>query len=233
MNYRTMEREMQAGWYPDPTGLPFERYWDGVQWVNQTRPLTAAGGQVLGGNMDTVPYGSPAAANAGLLSQRTSWYRRKPVIITGAAVATLLVIGGIGAALTPAKKKLDPAAAAVATSAAPNRSITAPATSAHAAPPTHARKAPVRRHTVVAVPDDGSFVMPNEVGKVLQDGQDDIQRVSGDPVFFSHSHDLLGDRFQILDRDWQICTQNIQPGRRVSAIGHIDFGVVKVYESCP
>jgi hypothetical protein len=37
--------------------------------------------------------------------------------------------------------------------------------------------------------------------------QDDLQRVSGDPVFFSHSHDLLGSRFQILDADWKVCTQ--------------------------
>jgi hypothetical protein len=75
--------------------------------------------------------------------------------------------------------------------------------------------------------------MPNEVGRVLQDAQDDIQRVSGDPVFFSHSHDLLGSRFQILDRDWKVCTQNVAPGQTVSAIGHIDFGVVKLSESCP
>jgi hypothetical protein len=68
---------------------------------------------------------------------------------------------------------------------------------------------------------------------VLQDAQDDTQRVSGDPIFFSHSHDLLGDRHQILDRDWQVCTQNVPTGDRVSAIGHIDFGVVKLDETCP
>jgi hypothetical protein len=75
--------------------------------------------------------------------------------------------------------------------------------------------------------------MPNEVGKVLQTAQDDIQSAAGDPVFVSHSHDLLGSRFQILDRDWQVCTQNVAPGTTASAIEHIDFGVVKLDESCP
>jgi hypothetical protein len=75
--------------------------------------------------------------------------------------------------------------------------------------------------------------MPDEVGRVLQTAQDDIQRVSGDPVFVSHSHDLLGSRFQVLDRNWKVCDQNIAPGQKVSAVGHIDFGVVKVEEECP
>ncbi len=79
----------------------------------------------------------------------------------------------------------------------------------------------------------GSFRMPNEVGKDLQSAQDDIQRVSGDPVFFTHSHDLISGRMQILDRDWKVCTQDVAPGRKASATEHIDFGVVKQDESCP
>lgn len=27
-----------AGWYPDPKGLPCERYWDGEHWSEETRP---------------------------------------------------------------------------------------------------------------------------------------------------------------------------------------------------
>jgi hypothetical protein len=80
---------------------------------------------------------------------------------------------------------------------------------------------------------DGAFPMPNEVGQILQDAQDDIQRVSGNPVFVSHSHDLRGHRSQVVDRDWQVCTQNIAPDKRVPANGRIDLGVVKVSESCP
>lgn len=81
--------------------------------------------------------------------------------------------------------------------------------------------------------DNGTWVMPNEIGRVLQVAQDHVQRVSGDPVFVSHSHDLLEDRFQVLDRDWQVCTQNVAPGTRVGPAAHIDFGVVKIDESCP
>lgn len=29
------------GWYPDPTGTPGERYWDGQTWTEQTRTLPA------------------------------------------------------------------------------------------------------------------------------------------------------------------------------------------------
>jgi hypothetical protein len=78
-----------------------------------------------------------------------------------------------------------------------------------------------------------SFTMPNEVSHGLQDAQDDLQRVSGDPVYYSKSHDLLGSRHQILDRDWQVCTQNIAQGATVSESETVDFGVVKLSESCP
>lgn len=30
--------EIPAGWYPDPEGRPASRYWDGLQWTDQTRP---------------------------------------------------------------------------------------------------------------------------------------------------------------------------------------------------
>ena len=78
-----------------------------------------------------------------------------------------------------------------------------------------------------------SFTMPNEVGHVLQDAQDDLQSVSGNPVYYSRSHDLLGNRHQILDRDWQVCAQNIAGGATVSEGDTVDFGVVKLSESCP
>lgn len=76
--------------------------------------------------------------------------------------------------------------------------------------------------------------MPDEVGTNLQDAQDDIQDITGNPLFVSHSRDATGDgRFQILDRDWKVCSQNVAPGAKFSAIGHIVFSVVKDYEDCP
>ena len=58
--------------------------------------------------------------------------------------------------------------------------------------------------------------MPNEVGSVLQDAQDAIQKLTGNVVFFTGSHDAGGrGRHQILDRDWKICDQNIAPGAQI------------------
>jgi hypothetical protein len=84
-----------------------------------------------------------------------------------------------------------------------------------------------------AAPAQSSFTMPNEAGHVLQDAQDDLQRVSGNSAYYSRSHDLLGNRHQILDRNWQVCTQNIAEGATVSESDTVDFGVVKLSESCP
>ncbi len=76
--------------------------------------------------------------------------------------------------------------------------------------------------------------MPNEVGTNLQAAQDDIQRVSGDPVFVTTSSDATGaGRAQILDRDWHVCSQNVQPGTWVNLDTRIDFAVVKLSETCP
>lgn len=76
--------------------------------------------------------------------------------------------------------------------------------------------------------------MPNEVGQVLQDAQDDVQRVSGNPMFVTFSTDLTGaGRMQVLDRNWQVCTQNVAPGTAVGADVKINFGVVKLDEKCP
>jgi len=30
---------LASGWYPDPDGKPSERYWDGSNWTEQTRPI--------------------------------------------------------------------------------------------------------------------------------------------------------------------------------------------------
>ncbi len=76
--------------------------------------------------------------------------------------------------------------------------------------------------------------MPKEVGKVLQDAQDDIQQVSGNPIFITRSVDATGrGRHQILDRDWKVCSQNVAPGKRVKPDTEIAFSVVKLGESCP
>lgn len=78
------------------------------------------------------------------------------------------------------------------------------------------------------------WTMPNLVGVTLQDAQDQIQALTGGAVYFTNSHDLSGaDRNQVLDANWQVCTQNVGPGAAVTPASQIDFGVVKLDESCP
>ena len=80
-----------------------------------------------------------------------------------------------------------------------------------------------------------SFTMPDEVGKVLQTAQDDLQRVTHDPLFYTGSKDATGrGRHQILDRDWKVCSQNVPAGRQVQRrTVIITFSVVKLAETCP
>jgi hypothetical protein len=75
--------------------------------------------------------------------------------------------------------------------------------------------------------------MPDLVGQSLQQAQDSLQAVSGNPLFISFSHDLSGeDRSQVLDSNWKVCTQNVEPGATFTDETRIDFGVVKVEETC-
>lgn len=76
--------------------------------------------------------------------------------------------------------------------------------------------------------------MPDLVGQVLQDAQDQIQALTGGAIFFTGSHDLSGeDRNQVLDANWKVCTQNVAPGTAVTPESTIDVGVVKLDEACP
>ncbi|WP_445061600.1 hypothetical protein [Streptomyces sp. SAS_260] len=73
--------------------------------------------------------------------------------------------------------------------------------------------------------------VPHFVGMGLQAAQDAAQKQG----FYSlTSHDSLGrDRHQILDRDWKVCSQNVKAGTTVSTDKRLDFGAVKVDETCP
>jgi hypothetical protein len=80
----------------------------------------------------------------------------------------------------------------------------------------------------------GAFSMPDEVGHGLQEAQDDVQRVSGNPFFFTDSSDASGQgRMQIIDRNWKVCSQNVARGTSVNEDADISFAAVKVDEDCP
>jgi hypothetical protein len=76
--------------------------------------------------------------------------------------------------------------------------------------------------------------MPNLVGSGLQEAQNRIQALTGDQIFFTNSHDATGaNRVQVLDANWKVCSQNIRAGSTITKDSQIDFGAVKLEESCP
>src|SRR6266536_4973415 len=73
--------------------------------------------------------------------------------------------------------------------------------------------------------------MPNLIGKGLQTAQDDAQAAGLSSLT---SHDATGRaRHQILDRDWKVCFQAPAAGAAVNSGTTVDFGVVKLDETCP
>lgn len=48
-----------AGWYPDPYGAPFERWWDGQQWTEHTNTPAAAAEPVAPAQPEPTPYIQP------------------------------------------------------------------------------------------------------------------------------------------------------------------------------
>lgn len=153
----------------------------------------------------------------------TPWHRRRRVLIPAAALATALAVGvvaadgdGAGDPRPAQQAAEDRAAAEQAEREAAERAAAEPA----AAPPEEPRL---------------DFVMPDFAGRNLQDAQDEVQELG---VFFSFSNDLRGTRSQVLDANWQVCTQTPSSGTRVHGDpadweGRISFGVVKTTESCP
>ncbi len=73
--------------------------------------------------------------------------------------------------------------------------------------------------------------MPDFIGMGLQSAQDKAQELG---FYGLTSHDALGrDRMQAFDRSWKVCSQNVTAGKNVSTDTDLDFGAVKLEESCP
>ncbi len=82
-------------------------------------------------------------------------------------------------------------------------------------------------------PAQSSWTMPNLVGSNLQEAQNTIQRLTKFGIAVTTSHDATGaERQQVLDRNWRVCSQNIPPGATINTSTMIDFGAVKLSESC-
>jgi len=97
-------------------------------------------------------------------------------------------------------------------------------------------------HQVGAIPSTtasgtattATWTMPNLVGSRLQAAQDRIQNLTNYAITITTSHDATGaGRHQILDRNWKVCSQNVPAGSTINRHTRIDFGAVKLDESCP
>ncbi|MEW2174172.1 hypothetical protein AB0935_30265 [Streptomyces sp. NPDC007027] len=73
--------------------------------------------------------------------------------------------------------------------------------------------------------------VPNFVGMGLQSAQDAAQ---AEGFYSLRSHDSAGrDRMQAFDRNWKVCSQNVKAGKTVGTDTTLDFGAVKLEETCP
>lgn len=76
-----------------------------------------------------------------------------------------------------------------------------------------------------------TFVMPDLVGAVLQDAQDQLQSLGS---YSLDQEDASGvDRLQILDSNWIVCRQAPPPGTEVSLDKLVTLWSVKIGERCP
>lgn len=151
--------------------------------------------------------------------------RTVSMITAVGACVVALAVGGCGSPQQESPTPTTNGPADLPTSAAPTEQPTEPAPTEPPAEQAPAPEAPAAGQ---------QWAMPNLVGATLQDAQDQIQALTGGAVFYTKSHDLTGsDRNQVLDANWQVCTQNLAPGAAVTSVSLIDFGVVKLSESCP
>lgn len=82
-----------------------------------------------------------------------------------------------------------------------------------------------------AKPEAESKKVLNFVGMGLQSAQDTAQK---EGFYALTSHDALGrGRMQAFDRNWKVCSQNVAAGKTVSTDISLDFGAVKLEETCP
>jgi PBP1b-binding outer membrane lipoprotein LpoB len=141
----------------------------------------------------------------------------KSMLATAAVVAGLALLA-TGCSETPGQGLDTPA-----TTSAP-LTTTQLATTEVTTPPAPA--------TTTSLPT--SWLMPDLVGQNLQAAQDAIQALTDHAVFFTSSTDATGQgRAQVLDSNWQVCSQNVRPGDPITTTTKIEFAAVKLEERCP
>lgn len=72
--------------------------------------------------------------------------------------------------------------------------------------------------------------LPNLVGMVLQDAQDKAQAAG---FYGLNDKDALYDRFQVIDSNWKVCSQEPGPGAYNPDTTNVVLYAVKLDETCP
>ena len=106
---------------------------------------------------------------------------------------------------------------------------TATEESAAASTPSQEAPAPVLEEVSEPAPEE-TFTMPALVGMNLQLAQDTLQALDS-YVLVQDDAAGLG-RFQVLDANWQVCTQDPAPGDVMPISTLVTLGAVKLDETC-
>jgi hypothetical protein len=78
---------------------------------------------------------------------------------------------------------------------------------------------------------EDTFIMPNVVGMNLQEAQDELQSLGS---YILSQDDATGQgRFQVLDSNWQVCSQDQAPGETFDLAELVNLTAVKLSETCP
>lgn len=173
-----------------------------------------------GGQWGTPPPQQPTGQWGAPAPRPPKKSRKTPILIgVGAFIVVLGVLGVLGAITGNGDTDTTAnASAPVTTTAEPVVTEAAPA-----AP------APTKTAPKAAIP--AGIAVPRFLGMGLQAAQDAAQAAG---FWDLTSHDSAGrDRMQLLDRNWKVCSQKPAAGAKVSADTKLDFGTVKLGESCP
>lgn len=93
---------IQPGWYPDPSGAPQQRWWDGTQWSQATQPNPAPAWQgmpVASPQVATTPYSydSPAYVDGSGINPNTpaGWAIAVSPLLVFVELAILFAMGAL------------------------------------------------------------------------------------------------------------------------------------------
>ncbi|MGW4203953.1 PASTA domain-containing protein [Streptomyces sp. NPDC004726] len=163
-------------------------------------------------------------------------WARKRIAIPAAVLLffTGVVIGAAGGGGTESAGDSEAASAATGVKAAPGPTVTATVTVTPAAEkpekpekPENAEKSEKPEKAAKAA----GKAVPNFIGMGLQAAQDSAQSAG---FYLLTSHDSLGTgRNQVWDRNWKVCSQDPKAGSTALPDTEVNFGTVKLEETCP